>query len=93
MANQLLAEVKRERQTLIEQHDKRLEAHERWLETVKDQLADYDRIIAELSINKLLHFVDYVLERNAENDLRYSHEEVVETAKYIKIEIDLPCTI
>jgi hypothetical protein len=93
MKNQLLAEVKRGRQALVEEHDKRLEAHERWCEAFKDQLAEYDRVIAELALKKLLHFVDYVLERNAENDLRYSHEEVVETAKYIKIEIDLPCTI
>jgi hypothetical protein len=92
MAKNLLADMKKGRQTLIEEHDKRLEAHERWCESVKDQLADYDRVIADLSLNKLLHFLDYVLERTAENELRYSHEEVVETAKYIKKETDLPCT-
>jgi hypothetical protein len=92
MANQLLAETKRGRQALIEERDKRLEAHERWCESVKDQLAEYDRVIADLALNKLLDFVDRILERTAENELRYSHEEVVETAKYIKKETDLPCT-
>ncbi len=94
-AKDQLAEYDKGRQDLIEQHDKRLESHGRWCEVFKDQLDEYDRAIVDLSLNKLLHFLDYVLERT-ENDLRYlrySHEEVVETAKHLKKEIDLPCTI
>jgi hypothetical protein len=61
MENQSLAQLKRDIKALIEQHDKRLEEYERWGEAFKNQLAEYDRVIAELALKKLLHYVDYVL--------------------------------